>query len=211
MNLQQRLALARVGLVGLAARLRHGQPELLRQQPDGLHEADPFVQLDELDDVAAHAAAEAVEEPLLAVDVERRRLLAVERAQALVRAPGLLQGHVFLDHLDDVRAGPQVLDEGLGEQRHLVLQLHHGHAAAALFVRRGLTSRDQRMPVQIVADGPPQLAGAVPVDQPERAGCPPAALRPGTVRRVPAPRRPCSRSRSGRSPVLPATGRARSH
>ena len=40
-------------------------PKLLRQHLDGVLEADLLVQLEELEDVAADAAAEAVEEPLV--------------------------------------------------------------------------------------------------------------------------------------------------
>ena len=52
---------------------------------DGLDEADVFDLLDEGVDVAALAAAEAVEVAVVGPHVERRRLLVVERAQALER------------------------------------------------------------------------------------------------------------------------------
>jgi len=42
------------------------------------------VQLEELEDVAADAAAETMEEALIRVDVERRGLLVVKRAVPLV-------------------------------------------------------------------------------------------------------------------------------
>ena len=66
---------------------------------------DLLLQFDELEHVAAGLAPEAVEEALVRVDVERRRLLAVERAESLPRRPGLLQRDVVLHHLDDVRPG----------------------------------------------------------------------------------------------------------
>jgi hypothetical protein len=64
------------------------------------------------------AAAEAVEELLVDADPERRRLLVVERAAGLVLAPGLLQLHAAADHLDDVGAGDELVDEVLGNAGH---------------------------------------------------------------------------------------------
>jgi hypothetical protein len=72
------------------------------------------VQLEELEHVAADAAAEAVEVALLAIDVERRRLLAVERTEPLVGGAGLLERDVILDDDDDVGVMLQVVDELLG-------------------------------------------------------------------------------------------------
>src|SRR5262249_14332933 len=52
-------------------------------------------------------------------DVERRRLLLMERAKPDVAAARLLQRHACLDHLDDVDAREQIVDEGLrDEPRH---------------------------------------------------------------------------------------------
>ena len=111
---------------------------------------DLVVQLDELDDVAADAAAEAVEEPLVAVDLERRRLLAVERTQPLprrrrsaaaARAPG--------STCDDVGLRLQVVDEGLAGNRassHSVLQLHDRRPPPPpWFSGAGAKLRDERM------------------------------------------------------------------
>jgi len=56
-----------------------------------------------LEDVAARAAAEAVEETLATVDGERRRLLPMKRAEALVRPAGLLERRDLGDEFDDVR------------------------------------------------------------------------------------------------------------
>jgi hypothetical protein len=74
------------------------------------------VQLEELEHVAADAAAETVEEALVAVDVERRRLLAVKRTEPLVGGAGLLQRDVVADDHHDVGVVLQVVDELLGEQ-----------------------------------------------------------------------------------------------
>ena len=53
--------------------------------------------------------------PAVAIDVERRRLLAVERAEALVAGAGLAQRHVVRDDGDDVGRRADFVDEGLGE------------------------------------------------------------------------------------------------
>ena len=66
--------------------------------------------LDEPDHVAAGLAAEAVEQPARRGDVERRRLLVVERAQALeVAAAGVAQLDVLADDVVDRRL---LADEG---------------------------------------------------------------------------------------------------
>ena len=85
--------------------------ELLRQHPHRVLEPDLLVQLEELEHVAAGAAAEAVEEALLGIDDERRRLLRVERAQALVGRPRALERHVLLHDLQDVGLQAEVVDE----------------------------------------------------------------------------------------------------
>ena len=115
-HLQQPFALGGAGpLLVVLFELRHRHPEALRELLHRVLEADLLVQLEKLEDVAADAAAEAVKEPLVAIDVERRRLLAVKRAEPLVRGAGLLQRHVVLDHDDDVGVVLQVVDELLRE------------------------------------------------------------------------------------------------
>jgi hypothetical protein len=70
-DLQQRFALAFRSLVlGRFRRIRHGNPEPPGKQPDRLRECHLVEQLDELEHVAADAAAEAVEKPLVRIDVE---------------------------------------------------------------------------------------------------------------------------------------------
>jgi hypothetical protein len=78
------------------------------------------VQLEKLDHIAADAAAEAVEEAFIAVDVERRRLLTVKWTEAFVRGSRFLQRHVVLNDDDDVGLSFQVLDEVSGEQCHVI-------------------------------------------------------------------------------------------
>ena len=111
---EQLLALLAVG-PGLDAPLGHRDAEAPRQRLDRLGEARALAQHHELEDVAALAAAEAVEDGRLLAHVERRALLLVERAQALPRGAGLLERHVLGDHLHDVRHAAHVLDEALGK------------------------------------------------------------------------------------------------
>lgn len=72
------------------------------EQFDGLDEADVLDLLEERVHVAALAAAEAVEVPVVGADVKRRRLLVVKRAQALERIrTGTPQLDVIADHFID--------------------------------------------------------------------------------------------------------------
>jgi hypothetical protein len=73
------------------------------------------VQLEKLEDVTTDAATEAMKEALVAIDVKRRRLLAVERAEAFICRARLLQRDVILDDDDDIGLVLQVVDETLGE------------------------------------------------------------------------------------------------
>ncbi len=67
-----------------------------------LDEADVFDLLDERVDVAAFAAAEAVEVAVVGTNVKRRRLLVVERAQPLQRiGAGAPQLDIVADDLLD--------------------------------------------------------------------------------------------------------------
>ena len=88
-----------------------------REPLDGLGEAQVLDPLHELDDVAALGAGEAVPEPAGRGDVEGRRLLVVERAQALERAAAgaaelqvlphdLLDGGALTDQRDIFVADP---------------------------------------------------------------------------------------------------------
>ena len=85
--LARSLSAARAALLASrrAARLGELDARLLRQLAQRLHEATcPRARVRKRDHVARLAAAEAVEELLLRVDVERGRLLVVKRAQPLV-------------------------------------------------------------------------------------------------------------------------------
>src|SRR4029079_16759595 len=72
---------------------------------DRAGEVDLLDVLDERDGVARPLAAEAVEEALLTVDGERRRLLAMERAEADPATPHLAQLQVAGDDGDEVGGG----------------------------------------------------------------------------------------------------------
>ncbi len=112
MDLQHGLALGRVGVRVAAAHLL-GQlhAELRREMLDGVDEAQLFLQLEELEDIAAHAAAEAVEKSLVAVDVERGGFLGMKRAEAFVGRARFSERHVLLHDLHDVGLHAQVVDE----------------------------------------------------------------------------------------------------
>ena len=111
---QRRIAAA---VVAVLARIRLGKCEadFLRQHPHGVLEPELLVELQELEHVAADAASEAVEEPLLRIHGERGRFLVVKRTVALVRRARTLQGYVFLHHLEDVGLQLQVVKELLGK------------------------------------------------------------------------------------------------
>jgi hypothetical protein len=111
-GVQQPGAGAAVALDRTAAALV-GQPvaEPVGQPLHGLHEPDDLDLLHERERVAALAAAEAVEGAVRGAHVERRRLLVVERAQALQRpGAGPAQGHVLADQLVDPGAVPDLGD-----------------------------------------------------------------------------------------------------
>jgi hypothetical protein len=72
------------------------------QQLDGLAKADLLVEHDELEEVAAGLAAEAVEQLRAGVDREGRRLFFVEGAQPFHARAGRLEWNVVGDHPDDI-------------------------------------------------------------------------------------------------------------
>ena len=117
---EQRLAKRAVAprIVGGSLGLGNRDAEFVREHPDRFGERDLLVQLEELEHVAAGVAPEAVKKALVGMDVERRRLLVVERAVSLVRRARALERHVLLDHGEDVRLQTQVVDELLRKQTH---------------------------------------------------------------------------------------------
>ncbi len=69
---------------------------------DRFGERHPLGQHQKLEDVAPFATPEAVEETLATVDVERRRLLAMERAEPLVTPAGDFQRRHLGHDLDEI-------------------------------------------------------------------------------------------------------------
>jgi hypothetical protein len=118
-RLEQRVAIALA--VGVLPRVRsfgYRQPCARCQCPDGFRKAHLVKKLNELDDVPARSAAETVEKALVAVDVERWRLLPVKRAQALPRRPAPPQRNALLHDLNDIGVRLEIVDETRGEERH---------------------------------------------------------------------------------------------
>ena len=96
-----------------------GDAVALAERLDGLGEGELLGFADERDRVARLAAAEALVEALVHIDVEGGRLLAVERAEALQpRAARLAQGDDARDHVGDVHAKLQVADAGGFDDGH---------------------------------------------------------------------------------------------
>ena len=79
--------------------------------PHRILKAHLFLQLQELEHIAAGAAAEAVKKSLVAIDVKGRRFLAVKRAEAFVRRAAFFQRHVLLNDLHDVGVHAKVVYE----------------------------------------------------------------------------------------------------
>ena len=96
---------AALGLLGQ----RHA--ELLGEHPHRVGKRDLLMKLQELEHVAAHAAAEAMKEALLRVDVKRRRFFGMEWTEPFVGDARLLERHVVLHDLHDVGLQPEVVDE----------------------------------------------------------------------------------------------------
>src|SRR5436190_2242607 len=91
----------------------------LGERLDRLPEVEPLGGLHELDRIARLLAAEAVVDPLLRVDAERRRALVVERTQPLpVRPAGATKVRAGADQLDHV--------DGVLDPLDRLLRVAHG-------------------------------------------------------------------------------------
>ena len=102
-------------LRSVEAGLGHGDPQLLGHRADGFREGDVLDFLDEGENVAGDAAAEAVKELAGGVDRERRRLFAVKGTKpGIVLRTRLLQLDVVADDADDVRLLLDVFFEVVG-------------------------------------------------------------------------------------------------
>jgi hypothetical protein len=119
-HLQQRLTFDGVHPM-LVARVQLGQghAKSLRQQLHRVLEADLLVQLEKFEHVATDAAAKTMKESLVAIDVERRRLLRMERTETFEGRAHLLQRHVVLHNRYDVGMTSHIVDEGLRKKCHV--------------------------------------------------------------------------------------------
>ena len=112
--LQRRDALGALALDRRGA--RHRQVDLARQLLDRLGKRQALGLHDEAHGIALLVAAEAVEEALLVVDREGRRLLVVERAEAgVLRARPAFQRDLAADDLGQAEARAQFVEEARGE------------------------------------------------------------------------------------------------
>ena len=89
--------------------LRQGHIGALGEKLDGLGKAEALDVHDEIDDVAALFAAEAVVDLLVRRDGEGGRFFIVEGAQAEEVAAVAGEGDVAGDHVHDVAAGGELL------------------------------------------------------------------------------------------------------
>ncbi len=98
-------------VAALLPRGGQGNTEPRREGLDGLAEVQLVVELDELEDVAAGLAAEAVEQLALGIDRKRGRFFLVKRTEPLEPATRPLQGNVIRDDLNDIARSANGFDE----------------------------------------------------------------------------------------------------
>src|SRR5262249_44608656 len=104
-----------------ASPLEERDPREAREGRDGFRVLEALGLADERDRVALRAAAEAVVEALLPVDVAGPRLLRVERAEPFPGAPRLLQRRCRADERDEVGRREDVALDVVGDvvRRHV--------------------------------------------------------------------------------------------
>ena len=104
MNLDEFTALSvRRLLAGIHRLLHQRNIRPPRQMPHRIHKRHAQVIPHEGNGIAPLCATEAVEALVRLVNIERRRPLRVERAQAQVIAPGLFQLNILANQIHDVR------------------------------------------------------------------------------------------------------------
>ncbi len=110
----------RAFLAGGAAALLvfEGDLETLGEGLDGLDKAEALGLADESDEVPGFAAAKALVDAHVGVDVERRGFFAVEGAEAFVAWAGLFKGDDPANDIDDADAGAQIADTGGFKEGH---------------------------------------------------------------------------------------------
>ncbi len=119
-------------LLRRAAALGQLHPGHLGQDAEGADEVSLLDLLDESEHVAALLAAEAVPRLLLLGDVEARRLLGVEGAEAPELAPLLTEPYVLLDDVYEVQPRPDLVTRVLRRQRaHDCTKYYQGQCALA--------------------------------------------------------------------------------
>src|SRR5262245_60509058 len=119
MHLQQRFPQPHVASRLVAVDdFRDREAEFLGEHAHRVLEADLFMELQELEDIAANAAAEAMKKSLLGIDMKRRCLLPMKRTESLVSPSRTLQRYVLLDDRQDIGLKPKVINKGLGKECH---------------------------------------------------------------------------------------------
>ena len=118
---------------GSAAAFR--RPGLAGQALDRLGERQVVDAHREADDVAMRAAAEAVEEALVVVDGEGRRLLVMERAQAGMLAALADQAHAPADHFGTGEARAKLVKEAWGKGQVCTLSTAEGSGCKPVNIR----------------------------------------------------------------------------
>ena len=104
-------------LLGGDVFLWHLHAHLLGQGLHRLHKLHARVLAQKGDGIAAFAAAKAMEKLFDRADAERGRFFPMKRAQPHEVGPAFFQRYITPNHIDDIDALEQVLEEG-GRNRH---------------------------------------------------------------------------------------------
>src|SRR5262249_42711118 len=99
-------------------RLGYDDPRSDGERAHGLHERHTAHPHEEGEGVAAGVAAEAMKEAALGIDVKRRRLLGMERAEPDESSPALLERDVLGDHRGEIDPPLDLLEHCLRDRRH---------------------------------------------------------------------------------------------
>ena len=116
-NLLAQRTLLAAGAAG-ALLVFDGNAEAFAEGFHGLGERELFGFADKGDDIAGFAAAEALVETLVGIDVERRGFLVVERAEAFETRAGFAEGGDPAHDIDDVHAQLHIAETGGFDDGH---------------------------------------------------------------------------------------------